>query len=148
MRSRLAPLVVGLITLAMVVFGQICALSTLVAAHEVKAAEVESPSASEDHEATCDPSNCGGQDESDQHCPSGAPNCCSTWGPPNDRLSVSPPASLSLALLDAWLAVPHVHAMEERAAEVALFQLARPPSELSEVVLAFSLSRRGPPALA
>lgn len=137
MRSRLAPLLVGLITLAMVVFGQFCALSTLIAAREVQAAEVESPIASGDHEATCDPRECGGEDDGDQHCPTGAPNCCSTWGPPIDRLSVSPPASISVALLDAWLAVPYVHALEERAAEVALFQLARPPSHPSEVLLAY-----------
>lgn len=151
MGPRLKAILVCLITLGMVVFGQVCALSTLVKGVDPSVSDlaVSDVPATEDHAATCNPEDCAGEggDEGHQGCPSGAASCCSTWGPPTSRLALSPPVSLRLALPDAWLAAADAHTAEDRAAEVALFELARPPCHPTGVLLASPLSRRGPPAL-
>lgn len=150
MRTRFTPVVAGLVTIAMVVFGQLCAFSTFVAHDESAANLTEATTAeSDDHAASCDPSSCHGDGDEDGEsgCPSGASSCCSTWGLPMDRLFVSPPSLDHLGLTGAWLAMNESRANEKRVSEVALFELARPPGSLTEALLAASLSRRGPPAL-
>lgn len=150
MSRRVTPIVVGLVTVAMLTFGQLCAFSTLLApVHpETEGVTADHAADSNDHEATCDPSQCGGEREDGEHgCPSGASMCCSTWGPPTARLAVVPPSSVYLSMADAWLVVPQSHALDVRAAEVALFELARPPGNPTDALLASTLSRRGPPAL-
>ena len=134
----------------MLAFGQLCAFSTLLAPVHPEAAGVTADQATEadDHEATCDPSQCGGENEDSEHgCPSGASMCCSTWGPPTARLALVPPSSVFMSMADAWLVVLQGHALDVRAAEVALFELARPPGRPANSLLASTLSRRGPPAL-
>ena len=150
-RSRLKPLLVGLLTLAMVVFGQVCALSTLMArATPSEVLATESVSTTDEANA-CSHSDCEGDEQSGQTghsgCPSGASSCCSTWGPPCDRLSLAPPPSVLISGADVWLVADDLHAIEGRASEVALFELARPPGLPKDAFLASSLSRRGPPAL-
>jgi hypothetical protein len=151
-RSRLTPLLVGLLTLAMVVFGQVCALSMLMArATTTDAVAFKSVSPIDDDASACRHTDCEGEEQSGQTghsgCPSGASSCCSTWGPPSDRLSLAPPPSVLMSDADVWLVADDLHAVEERASEVALFELARPPSLPTDTCLASSLSRRGPPAL-
>jgi hypothetical protein len=150
-RSRFAPILAGLITLAMVVFGQVCAYSRLVTSvgETTAAASVETVPVPEDHASTCDPAGCESEGERDNGsgCPSGAASCCSTWGPPSVRLSLTPPVSVPLFLADLWLIADDIHALAERASEVALFELARPPGLSTDALLASSVSRRGPPAL-
>jgi hypothetical protein len=148
-RSRLTPIVAGMVTLAMVTFGQLCAFSTVMAPvqSEAESVAVESTPEAEHHGATCDPRECGGESEDgDQGCPSGASSCCSTWGPPSARPSVSPPESISFAPSDLCLVVSQNQSVEERAMEVAFCELARPPGHPTDAHLASSLSRRGPPA--
>lgn len=150
MRTRFTSVVAGLVTIAMVVFGQLCAFSAFVA-HDESAANspVATTAESDDHATSCDPSSCDGNGEEDGQsgCPSGAPSCCSTWGPPMDRLSVSPPSLGPSGLADAWFALDESRDDEKRVSEVALFELARPPGSTTEALLAASLSRRGPPAV-
>ncbi len=149
MRSRLTPILVCLVTLAMVVFGQVCALSTLVRGVDPATLNlVASVPATDDPEATCNPADCeGGGDEAEgEGCPAGASSCCSTWGPPISRLSLTPPAS-SVVLSDEWLVFNDGHRVEQGATEVALFELARPPGLPTDALLVSSLSRRGPPAI-
>ena len=148
-RSRLTPIVAGMVTLAMVVFGQLCAFSTVMAPVQsgTESAAVESTAEADHHGAACDPRECGGEGEDGASgCPSGASSCCSTWGPPSARLSVSPPESISFAPADLWMVVSQDQSAEERATEVAFCELARPPGHRSDANLASSLSRRGPPA--
>ena len=150
MRSRLTPIVAGMVTLAIVVFGQLCAFSTVMAPVQsgTESAAVESTTEADHHETTCDPRECGGESKDGDHgCPSGASSCCSTWGPPSARLSVSPPESISFAPSDLWMVVQS-QSVEERAMEVAFWELARPPGHPTDAHLASSLSRRGPPARA
>lgn len=148
MRSRLTPIVAGMVAFAMVIFGQLCAFNTVMA--PVQSGTESSTVAiaeADHHEATCDPGKCGGEsDEGDQGCPSGGSSCCSTWGPPSARLSVSPPEPVSFAPSDVWLVVSQSQQVEERAMEVAFCELARPPGHPTGAQLASSLSRRGPPA--
>ena len=150
MRLRLTPIVAGMITLAMVAFGQLCAFSTAMAPAQsgTESAAVESAADSDHHGAACDPRACGGEGEGengDPGCPS-ASSCCSTWGPPSARLSVSPPESICFAPFDLWMVVSQDQSVEERATEVAFHELARPPGHPTDAHLASSLSRRGPPA--
>lgn len=142
MRSRLHPIVACVITLAMVAFGQVCAVNTLVRCAEPSVVEAA------DHEATCDPRECGGEgpDEAPA-CPTGAASCCSTWGPPISRLVMGPPTPTVSAPLDGWLAPSVADGVETGAAEVAPDGLARPPGGSTTTLLAASLSRRGPPAV-
>lgn len=150
MRASPNPLAVGLVSIAMLVFGQLCAFSSFMVQEQPESTNVALASAkSDDHAQACDPSTCGdeGQGEGHSGCPSGATSCCSTWGPPMDRLSVSPPTLAPVGLADTWLAIDESCATEKRASEVALFELARPPSDPTDALLAASLSRRGPPAL-
>ncbi len=151
MRTRFTSVVAGLVTITMVVFGQLCAFSAFIAHDEsTPGAAVATTAESTDHAASCDPSSCHGDGDEDGEsgCPSGASNCCSTWGPPMDRLSVAPPSLAPLSLADAWLSIDESRAGEKRVSEVALLELARPPGSTTEALLAASLSRRGPPALA
>jgi hypothetical protein len=146
-RSRVSPYVAGLITLAMVVFGQVCALHQFVEPGGPAASDVafQAMPAADEHTGTCTSDDCGG--EVDTSCPTGAAECCSTWGPPSSRLLLPPPSALLLTLADAWLVVADRHVVEERVLEVALFELARPPGFSADALLSSSLSRRGPPAL-
>lgn len=147
MRSRVSPYLVGLIMPAMVVFGQVCAFHQFVRSNDPAAAEVaiEAIPAAGEHKGTCTSEDCGS--ESDTGCPTGAVECCSTWGPPAGRILLPPPSSLLLTLADAWLVVADRHVVQERAQEMALFERARPPGIPTDALLASSLSRRGPPAL-
>ena len=147
-RSRLAQILAGGITISMVVFGQVCAFSTM-AGHPVcaGAVELESVASSEEHATdACTSDGCSGEAEGSEgegHCPSGAAMCCSTWAPPGAELSVPPPTSVRVG----WTGLATTVVDEDRAPEVALFRLARPPGPPPEVLLSSSLSRRGPPAL-
>lgn len=146
MQPRITTVLAGLITLSMVVFGQVCALRTL-SAPLLTASEssVETQDAG-DH-GGCGSAECGGGSGEDEGaCPSGASMCCSTWVPPGSRLILSPPSSLRLALNDPWL-VPSGHTVvEDGSQEVSLSQLARPPGSSIVLLNTSSLSRRGPPA--
>ena len=147
-RSRVAPILAGLITLSMVTFGQVCAFSTI--AHSPKsehALELETASAAEEEHGTCTSEGCEGEGEDEGHCPSGAATCCSTWAPPTAPLSVPPPTSTRINLADAWMIPATSLVLEDGAQEVALFKLDRPPGRPTEALLVSSQSRRGPPAL-
>ena len=147
MRARITPVIAGLVSIAMLAFGQLCALSSFSATHESETGVASVAAENDDHARTCDPSECGDDRESGSGCPNGALSCCSTWGPPIDRLSVSPPTFAPSGSADVWPAIEESHATENRIWEVALFELARAPSDPTDALLAASLSRRGPPAL-
>lgn len=147
-RKRITTLLAGLIMLSMVMFGQVCGLSTLTPSWRGTESEFLTevqPVETAEHEDTCTPEDCGGDDE--EQCPSGASMCCSTWAPPGARLSLPNPTSFHLALSHAWLALACFKGVDDGAPGVALFELARPPGPPSNLLLTSSLSHRGPPAL-
>lgn len=147
MNSRVSPIVACIVTLALVAFGEVCALGSFLARVETpeSAMAVASVDVSEKHGGCTD--ECGGvpEDGENEGCPTGAVSCCSTWGPPTSRISLALPTLLS-PLLDAWDVVVGVSAEQERAAEVALFPLARPPGQFFSTLFTSSIPRRGPPA--
>ena len=96
-----------------------------------------------EHDA-CSSDDCGG--ETGAPCPSGAATCCSTWGPPTERVALSAPISLKHTLDVAEILEGFV-VQEDRAPEVAHFPLARAPGDPTDREFAHSLSRRGPPAI-
>lgn len=147
MRTRVSPLLASLITLSMVVFGQVCAFSTMAQPQASDGAvELEVAAGGDEHAGTCTSEECGGDGEGEGHCASGAAFCCSTWAPPSDPVSLSPPQSIRLGPADAWTALAATVVTEDGAQEVAPFRLARPPVT-ANVLRSSSLSRRGPPAL-
>lgn len=143
---RLNRIVAGLITLSMVVFGQVCALRMLASPADPIASISVADSESSKHEGCT--SACGGAERDERPCPSGASMCCSTWAPPGTRLSLALPVSLRLQLTEAWLAGTSAAVIEDRAQAVAFDELARPPGSPRDPFLVSSLSRRGPPARA
>jgi hypothetical protein len=139
-RSRVAPGLVALVTLSILAFGQVCALHN--ECTTVESARVASNEPASSHDG-CSSDGCGGED--DAPCTGCAPNCCRTWGPPTERLELPAPISLRHPL-DIAEILDRFQPTQDRAPEVALFQLARPPSEPAGPEFATSLSRRGPPA--
>ena len=147
MNSRVSPIVACIVTLALVAFGEVCALGSYLARVEASedATAIASADASAEH-GGCE-GECGvPEDGENESCPPGASRCCSTWGPPTSRMSLALPA-LFLPLLDAWEVVVGASAEQERAAEVALLALDRPPGPFSGALFISSIPRRGPPAI-
>ncbi len=147
-RPRIKRIVAGLITLSMVVFGQVCALRTLASPPDAIASIPVAEAESFKHEGCTSACGGGGAERDEQPCPSGASMCCSTWAPPGTRLSLALPVSLRLQLTEAWLAGTSAAVIEDRAQAVAFDELARPPGSPHDPFLVSSLSRRGPPARA
>lgn len=149
-QRRITSVLAGLITLSMVVFGQVCALSALVDPSSPTPSErsLEASSArGKAHGETCTSEACGGgKSNSEKPCSGASAMCCSTWAPPCNRVEVPPPAGLSVPLSDLALVLAIATELEDRALGVALFQLDRPPGFNSLPLLTSSLSRRGPPA--
>ena len=148
MQRRVTSVLAGLVTLSMVVFGQVCALSTLVGPSNATPSELrlQAQASQSGHQDTCTSEACGGRKgESEGSCPGGSAMCCSTWSPPSSRLQVPPPTLFSLAFYDA-LDMARLMEDEDRAPGVALFNLDRPPGSSRDLLLTSSLSRRGPPA--
>lgn len=148
-QSRITSFMAALIALSMVVFGQVCALSTLVSLSDAMASEVsiEGQSGESAGHQGCSSETCGGdRKKSGGPCPSGAAMCCSTWAPPSGRLELTQPALLRLPLNDFSVDHSGLNSVEDRAAEVALFEFDRPPGTSGDPLLTSSLSRRGPPA--
>lgn len=132
-----------LITLSMVVFGQVCAMQSLVIAPGSDLAQAAAPEATKDR---CTHEGCSDEGESDEGCPTSL--CCSTWAPPSSRLSLTPPTSVRVAPSDVWVVVMFSQVDDgDRAREVARSELARPPGMLSDPLIYSPRSRRGPPAL-
>ena len=141
MRTRVAPGLVALVTLSIVAFGQVCAFHEACTSGEPVLVTSREPEPQHD---ACSADGCGSEDEAP--CTGCAPNCCRTWGPPSERLELPAPISLRHPL-DIAAILDLFEPTEDRAPEVALFQLARPPGEPAGPELASSLSRRGPPAI-
>ena len=146
MRPRIKRIVAGLITLSMVVFGQVCALRTLASPPDAIASIPVAEAESFKHDGCTSACGGGGEERDAQPCPSGASMCCSTWAPPGARLSLAFPVSLRLALTEALHAGVSVAVFVDRAQAVAFHERARPPGSPRDPFLVSSLSRRGPPA--
>lgn len=140
MAPRVRSLLATMLALAVLAFGELCALGP---AAPAGAAPVES--AAPAAHATCD-GGCGAPAPADEPgaaaCPSGAVLCCSSWGPPSARLSMTPPAGVGFTAEPAIESAPA--AEPERGAGRAAFERVRPPGDHPR--LATALSRRGPPA--
>lgn len=140
MASPVRSLLASTLALAVLAFGELCALGS---APPAGAAPVES--AAPAAHATCD-GGCGEPAPADEPgaaaCPSGAALCCSSWGPPSVRLSMTPPAALAFTPEPAVESAPA--ADPGRGGEPAALERVRPPGDLP--LLATALSRRGPPA--
>ena len=150
MQPRITSVLAALITVSMVVFGQVCALGTLVNPSDPTAPvlRAEGQSAERAEHAGCTSEACGGESgENEGHCPSGAAMCCSTWAPPMSRLELPPPSLLRLVLTDFSPVLAKLTPVQDRAPGVALFELDRPPGSSSGLIPTSSLSHRGPPAL-
>lgn len=148
MQSRWVPIVACVVTLALVAFGQVCALGSLLARVEApeSALVVTTEKASDEHSGCTGDCDTNSEDGQKEGCPTGAASCCSTWGPPTTRISLALPA-LWTPLLDVGDVAVGLNVEQERAAEVALFQLDHPPRQFFSSLFISSIPRRGPPAI-
>jgi hypothetical protein len=133
-----------LITLSLVVFGQVCAMRELVVGPSLTVVSEQKAADSSVKNDRCTHEGCADEGEADEGCASSL--CCSSWAPPGSRLSLPPPASVRVPPSDVWVA-PISLDDDDRALEVARSELARPPGMLSDPLIDSPRSRRGPPAL-